>query len=376
MSFEEILPFLNEISNVLRGRDIQTGPNRRYEDDLDNLIESVGFYEFFKSANIELKIEFLFSCNNSNFEKLINLINNDDFLSVIVYSEVSELREILRKLLSINSESSFYYWDFIDSVVNGNNVNLHENKRVLLKGYRDEYLRKNENHKIPKNESEDRVKQSFEKLLLDHEELKKQYSETIFELNSHIDDLEEKNKQNIQIRIDENLSDYVEKSVAALNGIEGKLKCAAARWSMLSVCILFSGFTAGIGFSLFGYAFGPDLAKLRWPELLIFSIKGIFIVSAFVAAAGYSFMKSNAFTHEAIIVSNRAHAIQFGKLYLEIYGNTVERSEMQKIFENWNISSDTAFLKHKNDKSESVKFSELLDSLKKVKDLIPVVGKD
>lgn len=87
-------------------------------------------------------------------------------------------------------------------------------------------------------------------------------------------------------------------------------------------------------------------------------------------------MKSNDFTHEAIIVSNRAHAIQFGKLYLEIYVNTVERNEMQKIFENLNISSDTAFLKHKTNKSESVKFDALLDSLKKVKELIPSIGKE
>jgi len=206
--------------------------------------------------------------------------------------------------------------------------------------------------------------------------LKKEQSDVVDKLNEKIKGLEEKNAEIIQERIDKNLSAYVEKSVAALNEIEKKLKRAAARWSTLSVFILFSGFTTGIGFALFGYLFGPELKDLKWPELLIFSIKGVFIVSAFVVAAGYSFMKSNAFTHEAIIVSNRAHAIQFGKLYLEIYGNTVERSEMQKIFENWNISSDTAFLKPTNDKSDPVKFSEFLDSLKKVKELIPSIGKE
>lgn len=155
-----------------------------------------------------------------------------------------------------------------------------------------------------------------------------------------------------------------------------KLKCAASRWSFISILILIFGFLIGIGFSFFGYLYGPKINDLEWPELLIFSVKGIFLVSAFVAASGYSFMKSNAFTHEEIIVSNRIHAIKFGQLYLEIYGNTVERGEMQKIFENWNISSDTAFLKHKNEKSDPVKFSEFLDSLRKVKELIPGVGKE
>ena len=45
------------------------------------------------------------------------------------------------------------------------------------------------------------------------------------------------------------------------------------------------------------------------------------------------------------IRSDRAHAITFGKLYLEIYGNTVDRKELLDIFENWNITSESAFSK-------------------------------
>lgn len=49
--------------------------------------------------------------------------------------------------------------------------------------------------------------------------------------------------------------------------------------------------------------------------------------------------------HEAIKRSDRTHAITFGKLYLEIYGNTVDRKELLDIFENWNITSESAFSK-------------------------------
>lgn len=386
MNINEVLPFLNNISNALIGREFRYGEHRPYSKEIDSLIEVVGFDEFFKDANLNVKIEFLSVCNEKNFNGLIQLLSLSDFLNIIIFSEVGDLREILKKLLVINNEWAIKYWDFLSGNINEieRMDDIDVNKRLLLQGYLSEYKKrkslasgknKSESEKEEKEEVE-KLYSQFNKLLLDYDQLKEKYAYTVSELNLHMAELEEKNKENIQNRIDENLSDYVEKSVAALNRIEKKLKCAAARWSALSVIILFSGFAAGIGFALFGYKFGPDLKYLKWPEMLIFSIKGIFIVSAFVAAAGYSFMKSNAFTHEAIIVSNRAHAIQFGKLYLEIYGNTVERSEMQKIFENWNISSDTAFLKHKTDKSESVKFDALLDSLKKVKELIPSIGKE
>lgn len=375
MNFEEMLPHINDISNALRGKDFIFGPNIRYEDELNRLIESVGFDEFFKNSDLYLIIEFLSASNIKNFERLLKYVNIDGFLKIIIHSSVSDLREILKKLLLINSKSSYSYWEFISSNIN-EIIDIDVNKKNLLKGYLDEFLKINSAVGIEKTESEENLLKRFEKLISEYDQQKIEHADKVAALHAHIAELEERTKENIQDRIDKNLSAYVESSVLALTEIEKKLKCAAARWSILSVFILFSGFAAGIGFALFGYVFGPDIKELKWPELLIFSVKGIFLVGAFIAASGYSFMKSNAFTHEAIIVSNRAHAIQFGKLYLEIYGNTVERSEMQKIFENWNISSDTAFLKHKTDKSESVKFDALLDSLKKVKELIPSIGKE
>lgn len=376
MNFEEILQILNDISKALRGRELRYSEHRPYGQEIDSLAEVVGFDEFFKKSNIYVKIEFLSVCNSSNFDRLINYISVDDFLGIIISSIIDDLREILKKLLMINQESADRFWVFISKNLD-KIEGVDDNKKLLLSGYLNEFeKRKLTSSKEKRSSLDDDLSSNFQKILLEYDQFKIKHADTIASLKSHIAELEEKTKENIQDRIDKNLSTYVENSVSALTEIEKKLKCAAARWSALSIIILFSGFAAGIGFALFGYVFGPDIKELKWPELLIFSIKGIFLVSAFVAAAGYSFMKSNAFTHEAIIVSNRAHAIQFGKLYLEIYGNTVERSEMQKIFENWNISSDTAFLKPKNDKSDPVKFSEFLDSLKKVKELIPSIGKE
>lgn len=44
----------------------------------------------------------------------------------------------------------------------------------------------------------------------------------------------------------------------------------------------------------------------------------------------------------ALLISTLA-LICFGKLYLKIYGNDVNKQDMKSIFENWNMESQSAF---------------------------------
>lgn len=362
---------INNISKIVRGKEIYLRNHNSYGEDINDLLSTIGMEGFFVRASNLAKSELLACANKSNFLSLCGLLNGNELIDIISVASIEDFRSILNKILATPEAHNLFFKDNFLSLVNG----LSEEKNILFKGFLKKIEEQIDGRKKVSINIDDLINEKS-KLQSDNDRLKSAYEDAISNLNEKIKSLEKKNAEIIQDRIDKNLSIYVQNSVAELNKIENKLNSAAARWSFFSILILFSGFSAGIGFALFGYLFGPKLDDLKWPELLIFSVKGIFIVSAFVAAAGYSFLKSNAFTHEAIIVSNRAHAIKFGKLYLEIYGNTVERSEMQKIFENWNISSDTAFLKNKNDRSDSVKFSEFLDSLKKVKELIPGVGKE
>lgn len=364
--FDEI----NNIAGIVIGKKLPQKNEILFDDEINRLISDPGLKEFFKNASAEAKAEMLAFSNKENFKKLCSWIDGFDFSEIIQKCSLDQLRVIFKKLNIFDESSKTILNDDFKNAI----PSFPAEKKMLVSSFLEDMNPKGifREKKLDINE----IITKYNKILDDNRKLKDEHKKTIDSFNEKINQLETKNAEIIQKRIDDNLSDYVTDSVSSLKIIEEKLKSAAGRWSFISIVILVVGFSAGICFSLFGYAFGPDLKDLKWPELLIFSIKGIFIVSAFVAAAGYSFLKSNAFTHEAIIVSNRAHAIQFGKLYLEIYGNTVERSEMQKIFENWNISSDTAFLKHKNDKSDPVKFSEFLDSLKKIKELIPSIDKE
>lgn len=265
----------------------------------------------------------------------------------------------INKKVGVN-KSGYNFKSFVDEAAIGRD------------GFIYDLLRKNRS----KSNNDDNLYQAFEAYKKNQEESNDKNSKVIEELLEKISTLEVANSKNIQKRIDENLTKYVESSEKTLNEIQVGLRKSAAIWSFVAGVIVVLTVALGVSYSLFGYKFGPPLSDLKWPELLIVSIKGMVVISSLGIAGIYAFIKSNSYMHEAIIVSNRAHAIQFGKLYLQIYGNTVERSDMVKIFENWNISSETAFSKNNNGKSNITNLSELLDSLKKVKELIPSIGKE
>ena len=74
--------------------------------------------------------------------------------------------------------------------------------------------------------------------------------------------------------------------------------------------------------------------------------------------------------HEALKRTERTHAISFGKLYLEIYGNDVSKEDMKSIFENWNMESQSAF---KDIKQEDFQ-PQALDKIKNIVELIKLDG--
>ncbi len=82
---------------------------------------------------------------------------------------------------------------------------------------------------------------------------------------------------------------------------------------------------------------------ISWLFFGYLMIKGLIVIGLFAAWAKHAFNQSNAYMHEALKRTERIHAIRFGKLYLEIYGNDVDKQDMKSIFENWNMESHSAF---------------------------------
>lgn len=158
-------------------------------------------------------------------------------------------------------------------------------------------------------------------------------------------EFEEVNRRQVQERIEVKVPEYVAAAVRVLDEREILYRRKAALWSLQGTTVLIVAIAAAIAISLFGSGIGDSLSTLSWQTLLFVSFKGLVVLSVLGLWAKHAFTVSNAYMHEAIKRSDRAHAINFGKLYLEIYGNSVDRKELINIFENWNIASESAFAK-------------------------------
>jgi vacuolar-type H+-ATPase subunit I/STV1 len=162
-------------------------------------------------------------------------------------------------------------------------------------------------------------------------------------LAARIADFEEENRKQVQQRIEAKVPEYVAAAVRVLDDREILYRKKARLWSIQGVFVLSVAIAVTAAISLYGAGISADLQDLEWQTLLFVSFKGLVVLGVLGLWAKHAFTISNAYMHEAIKRSDRAHAINFGKLYLEIYGNSVDRKELVNIFENWNIASESAF---------------------------------
>lgn len=188
-----------------------------------------------------------------------------------------------------------------------------------------------------------------------------------FELQQKIVKLEESQSKQVQQRIETKVPEYVAAAVRLLEDREAIYRKKAANWSIQGSAVLLTAIVGTAALSLYGVHFGPALVDLSWQALLFVSFKGLVVLGVLGLWAKHAYTISNAYMHEAIKRSDRAHAINFGKLYLEIYGNAVERKELIDIFENWNISSDSAFSKANPSGFDPAVLDRLGDMLKTIK---------
>lgn len=194
------------------------------------------------------------------------------------------------------------------------------------------------------------------------EELKKREDS----LAKRVAELNEEHRKHVQQKIEIKVPEYVSAAVKVLEELESKYKKSARNWSIHGTIVLVVAVVLTIAISLLGSGvLNSKVEDLGWPLLIFVSFKGLIVLSVLGLWARHAFTVSNAYMHEAIKRSDRAHAINFGKLYFEIYGNAVDRSELIEIFENWNIASESAFSKIKF-RDQDIQLSEHMKELVKV----------
>lgn len=113
------------------------------------------------------------------------------------------------------------------------------------------------------------------------------------------------------------------------------------------VAVGVAGYFAWINYHMFlDRIKSKETAQLSIEFILL--AKGLILFSVPSAVATYSFKLSKAYIHERLKRAERKHAINFGKLFSEKYGDPehikkkVAADDIIKAFQ-WNISNDTAF---------------------------------
>lgn len=236
-------------------------------------------------------------------------------------------------------------------------------KEQLLKDYEKELRVKREILENEINHAQNKLAETLQRTAMEEEHRKQRE----VEIAKMMAELDEANRKQVQQRIEIKVPEYVTAAVKSLENRESEFKKKARQWGIHGTIVLIIAIIATSLISIYGSGVFDEekSSEITWQMLVFISFKGLVVLGVLGLWAKHAFSVSNAYMHEAIKRSDRAHAINFGKLYLEIYGNAVDRKELLDIFENWNITSESAFSKVNSDFEPKIleKFSEVVKSI-------------
>lgn len=199
-----------------------------------------------------------------------------------------------------------------------------------------------------------KLRQILQEQIADHEI---KFKHNLDELERDKERYREESRNQIQARS----NSYVNDAILALDTSANSYHTKGTLWSIAGLLSLAGGVGTGIFFGLAGITALENSDKISWPVVSFLAFKGIIVIGLFVALAKYCFSYSQSFTHEAIKNSERKHAINFGKFYLETYGAEAQWGQVKEAFEHWNINSSSAFSGNDPDKFDPKLFDKAIE---------------
>lgn len=382
----------------LNPEDFLTSPHKAAYVQLENLTDSE-LHEIFIQNNAKIINRIFDICDEKIFHRIINATSTDSLRSAIMFADDESVKKLIRyahpnqlNRLLHDSENEFIHrlvdlapskpfrqtivkalpierrnsWQKYIASAEADAKNaktlsqeattslLEERQRVirdlelairekesLLRDFENESRSKQAHYEHQTSEAHRRLAQ-LQVSIAEHEE---RILARENDLKAREADFDEATKRQVQQRIEAKVPEFVAAAIKSLEDRESLYRKKASQWSIHGTAVLILSIIATTAISLFGSGIGGSIKDLEWQTLVFVSFKGLVILGVLGLWAKHAFTVSNAYMHEAIKRSDRVHAISFGKLYLEIYGNNIERKELIEIFEDWNIASESAFLK-------------------------------
>lgn len=318
-----------------------------------------------------------------NFEKFLSFINTNNATSLLenvdpdviykLYTESSELQKNrLQEILSENQALALTIRltrDRLKELDVKEQIMLAEEDASLSldrinKLKAKERVLEQEIHQKEKNHR--RKLETLKNEVIDSEQTIQNLHHREAELNGIVEKLRKEHEKYKEIQIKEIVPEYVKNALQLLEAKEKDFTSKASRWNITGSTAIMLAVTSAVLALYFGSLEFKQAAKenIDWFFFSYLILKGLIVVTLFGALATHSFNLGNAYMHEALKRSDRMHAINFGKLYLEIYGKEVSQYDMKDIFENWNLESDSAFTKIKPSNFDPKIIEQFTDVLK------------
>ena len=106
-------------------------------------------------------------------------------------------------------------------------------------------------------------------------------------------------------------------------------------------------------------------ADFHLEKAIAVGVSIVIISAVIIALSRFFFLLGKSFMVESVRAYNRAHAMRFGKLYLQIYKENFDWTELKDVLKTWNIDSGSAFINLDAKDLESLKLSDFLWGSKK-----------
>ena len=353
MSVENLRMLLLLKFNDLNDQIIQAAPKTKVKSLALNLRNS-DFAEVLYSLNDINNRRFLVDFLTKLRKKRWNFIFEHDLkLSQDKNSELSVLKKHLEALEGVKVKLSS---ELESMKANSEEIRRKNNENEAAYSDHDEVI-KSWMERISAAEN------SFKKAESKRQAINKNMNEREEALVKREQEISEENQKLLKQKVEQSLPGYIRKTQALLKAKERAFSKAGKYWSYAGIACVLIAIYCGIFFTLYSFEFINSNQNLEWKYLLINIFKGGLVVGVFLYIAQHAFNVSNAYVHESIQRSDKRHAINFGELFLKIYGSSLQRDELLKVFENWNISTDSAFKKIQH-ASMSKEFASLLSNLK------------
>ncbi|CAI1729354.1 hypothetical protein [Serratia marcescens] len=152
-----------------------------------------------------------------------------------------------------------------------------------------------------------------------------------------------------QKRIEDKIPEYVKDVSNKLDSDDTLFMDKSQRWSRVGICIsIAASFIALYTFKV-GFESILETPNIGYVALLFIFFRGVLAIGILSWVALICFNMSSAYIHESILRKDRQHALSFGRLFLQIYGDTATKHDAIEVFKDWNRSGDSAFSKgHKS----------------------------